>query len=368
MGKSSSAPSPDPQIGKAAMKNAEIGENWLAFSKEAYKDAQNRQVGIDALNTRVTNQQIAAQDKANKWADEAHARQIGVFQPEQDKFIAKANSWDSVGSQAKAAAEAKADVMNNSAFQNGQIARQAAANGISPTSGRYAGVTRAAGTQTALAAAGAQNNARSVLRNQAMALQGSAVNMGNGLAANAATDLGLSNSSGSAASSATMAGGQLANSSASIMGQGYQGAMQGYSNQANILNQQYQNQLSAWNAENQANSGLMSGIGSIIGLTKGFGLFSSDENVKEDKRPVKGVLDAVNKMRVEAWKYKDGEGDGGGTDHVGTYAQDFQKQTGLGDGKTINVIDALGVTMGAVQELSKKVDKIGGSKSIRRAA
>jgi hypothetical protein len=84
----------------------------------------------------------------------------------------------------------------------------------------------------------------------------------------------------------------------------------------------------------------------------------SDENAKEDKREVKGVLDALKKMPIEAWKYKDGEGDGG--EHIGTYAQDFKKQTGLGDGKNINVIDALGVTMGAVKELAEKVENLKG--------
>ena len=34
---------------------------------------------------------------------------------------------------------------------------------------------------------------------------------------------------------------------------------------------------------------------------------------------------------------------------------DFQRETGLGDGKTINVIDAIGVTMAATKELSKDV-------------
>ncbi|PWB90923.1 hypothetical protein C5688_08655 [Methylocystis sp. MitZ-2018] len=44
--------------------------------------------------------------------------------------------------------------------------------------------------------------------------------------------------------------------------------------------------------------------------------------------------------------------------HIGTYAQDFQRETGLGDGKSINVIDAIGVAMGAIKELSAKVDKL----------
>ena len=76
------------------------------------------------------------------------------------------------------------------------------------------------------------------------------------------------------------------------------------------------------------------------------------------------MLDALKRMPVEAWKYKAGEGDGG--EHVGAYAQDFKKATGLGDGESINVIDALGVTMGAVKELAETVDGMGGRKAAKR--
>lgn len=65
-------------------------------------------------------------------------------------------------------------------------------------------------------------------------------------------------------------------------------------------------------------------------------------------------------MPVEQWKYKDGMGDGG--EHIGPYAEDFQAATGKGDGATIPVVDAIGVTMKAVQELNQKVDKIAGKK------
>ena len=61
-------------------------------------------------------------------------------------------------------------------------------------------------------------------------------------------------------------------------------------------------------------------------------------------------------MPVEKWKYKEGVSDEG--HHIVQYAEDFKEQTGLGDGKSINLIDGLGLTMKAVQELSSKVDKI----------
>jgi hypothetical protein len=39
-------------------------------------------------------------------------------------------------------------------------------------------------------------------------------------------------------------------------------------------------------------------------------------------------------------------------------AQDFKRVTGLGDGRSISVIDAIGVTMGAVKELAEKIDTL----------
>jgi hypothetical protein len=47
-----------------------------------------------------------------------------------------------------------------------------------------------------------------------------------------------------------------------------------------------------------------------------------------------------------------------GGEHVGPYAEDMQRVTGLGDGKSIKVQDALGLTMRAVQDVSRKVDRI----------
>lgn len=81
----------------------------------------------------------------------------------------------------------------------------------------------------------------------------------------------------------------------------------------------------------------------------------SDEDVKTGKRKVKGARKAIDRMRVEKWKYKPGTPYTDGEEHIGTYAQDFARETGVGNGKTINVIDAIGVNMAATKELSKEV-------------
>ena len=97
-------------------------------------------------------------------------------------------------------------------------------------------------------------------------------------------------------------------------------------------------------------------FGNFLGTAAGWLL--SDENVKEDKQeiPEGEALDAIDNMRVEAWKYKDGVADEGG--HIGTYAQDFNDATGVGNDQAIPIQDAIGVTMKAIQDLNQKVDAL----------
>ena len=261
-----SAPAPDPRIGEAALKNAQLGEDWLKFAEEQFKVSNERQVGQDKLANEVTQQQLDSSKQAKEWATADRDRYENTFRPMQDQFIDEANSWDSAERQSARAAEAKADVMNNSALARQASERNMASMGVDPTSGRYAGVARSGEMATGLAAAGAQNTSRNAVRKEGVAMRGEAINLGSGLGINPATSLGLSSSTGSAAFGTTAGNNGQAAGLGSIMGQGYQGAMSGYGNQANILNQQYGNQLNAWQAQQQASSGLWSGIGSAAGM------------------------------------------------------------------------------------------------------
>ncbi len=92
---------------------------------------------------------------------------------------------------------------------------------------------------------------------------------------------------------------------------------------------------------------------SIIGSAIGIGaMFLSDENMKVSKREV-SLLEKLKKVRVEKWKYV-----GEDEDHIGPYAQEFNDVFGVGqdDNSNISVIDALGVTLGAVKELSEQIN------------
>jgi hypothetical protein len=357
-GSGSSAPAPDPQIGQAALMQAKTGEDWLTFSKEAFAVSKERQVEIDAITKRIGEQQIAQGDQQFKWAESDRDRYEKTFKPIEDEFIAEARNYGSEEKQQEAAAAAKADVTAAAAQQRDVTERQQMSMGVNPASGRFQGIQRAGELGTAIATAGAQNQARTMTRDKGLALKADVANLGRGLPAQSAQAASLGLNAGSSAAGLYGNANQQYIQSTGIMGQGFRGAMAGYQGQGDTLNRQYATQVDAWKAERMAEAQESAGIGSAIGSIAGLGLgiWRSDKDAKTDKRPLPEgeALKAVESMPVERWRYKDGVADGG--EHVGPYAQDFKRETGRGDGKTIAAQDAIGLTMKAVQDLSGKVD------------
>lgn len=352
----SSAPAPDPNIGKAALKQAETGEQWLSFAKDAFAVTQDRQKELDALTTRVTEQQLGlATDQAN-WSRQDRQRYENTFRPIEDQYIEEATNYASPERQAQAVAEARSDVQTAAANARAATERNNAAMGIDPRSGRAGGIAAQTDMGIALAEAGAANNARTMVRDKGLALKADVANMGRG-----ATSAAAAGAAGSVGASGTaLAGAQATNAQAiaapSIVSQGFSGAMQGYAGMGSTLNQQYGIQSQNWQAQQQMAAQSASGFGSFLGGVAG--LFMSDENVKHDitELPEGTALQAVQEMPVSEWTYDQNVADGGR--HIGPMAQDFARATGKGDGKTIAVQDAIGITIGAVQDLGKKVDKL----------
>lgn len=97
------------------------------------------------------------------------------------------------------------------------------------------------------------------------------------------------------------------------------------------------------------------GLGGLGSLTSIIGLFS-DREVKENFQPIEvgDVLRATNSMPVQGWSYIFDPH----TPHVGPMAQDFQRAFKLGDGRTIPLVDAIGVLFAAIQALSKQVEEL----------
>ena len=166
---------------------------------------------------------------------------------------------------------------------------------------------------------------------------------------------GMGTQKTAAALGALGTGGGLANSAYGITS-GNRNYLAGLNQAANIFNSTAQQRADIFNAQQRGQwdreqDAGMGGFGSLLGTVGG--IFLSSKKLKKNRKPYKGGLSAMDKMPVQQFKYKDGVADGG--EHVGPMAEDFQKATGRGDGKTIAAQDAIGVTMAAVKELHDKV-------------
>lgn len=81
----------------------------------------------------------------------------------------------------------------------------------------------------------------------------------------------------------------------------------------------------------------------------------SDENVKHDvtKFDEETILEKVADLEVGTWRYD--EEQGLGTEkHIGPMAQEFQRVFGVGDGKSIKLVDAIGVMLATQKALAKE--------------
>jgi len=119
--------------------------------------------------------------------------------------------------------------------------------------------------------------------------------------------------------------------------------------------------LEALNVEAVENFGI--GLPGSSGLISDFfggggggaiaGLFSSRE-FKEDIETMDddSVLSALEGLDIPRWNYKGFE-----TKHIGPIAEEFQEAFGVGDGKTISIIDIMGVTLASQKAISRRVDR-----------
>jgi len=87
---------------------------------------------------------------------------------------------------------------------------------------------------------------------------------------------------------------------------------------------------------------------------------TSTRSAKTNIDPVdpEAILDGVTEMEVATWEYKDDDGEGAGTRHVGPMAEDFHEVVDVGTSDDhINSINADGVALAAIQGLSKTLDE-----------
>ncbi|OOY20890.1 hypothetical protein BMI86_10315 [Thioclava sp. DLFJ5-1] len=278
--------------------------------------------------------------RANQWASQDRQNWLQNYRPLMDRFVEQVGQDSAPGAILEAGNKAEADAAQKIKTAQATRLRQAISMGVNPQSGRFAAATENGAVDEALARVGAQNQGQmqqKQLANQEM-LQ--AAQIGQGMQSSASTYLGQ--------------GTQAFQYGAQDLLTGLDAKIKGHTP---IVSSGGGGQSSSpWGA-----------IGSIAGL--GMSLFSS-KDFKEGKEEIgEGEsLGAIRKLNVERWRYKPGIADGGAQDHIGAYAEDFTRATGQGDGKTIDIASAIGLTMGAIKDLDAKVSAIADHMAPQRRA
>lgn len=235
--------------------SSDVGATASQFQADGQKYGQ-------AFDNRATNQY--------DFADQQQGRYTDTFQPVEDKLASDAMGWDSDARMASEAAKAKADVMGNAQQQREANQRSMASMGVDPRSGRYAGVERATDLNTALAAAGAQNNARDNIRTQAQDLRNNAAGIGQRVIGNAYAAEGLGQQATQSAHSARATGTGMANQARQTAGSLAEAANNAYNIGQTQNMQAYNLGLSATGAGNtSAQLGLGNQGAGYTGLSSG---------------------------------------------------------------------------------------------------
>jgi hypothetical protein len=120
---------------------------------------------------------------------------------------------------------------------------------------------------------------------------------------------------------------------------------------ASLIQGNYNNQLKLWQQGKEDDQQMMSDIISAAAL-----FAMSAREFKTDPAPIAEVLPRLRELQIESWRYKPQFNDS--TRHIGPYAEDFRELFGVGDGRTIHVVDAMGIILKAIQELSAKVAQL----------
>lgn len=118
---------------------------------------------------------------------------------------------------------------------------------------------------------------------------------------------------------------------------------------------QYGAQMDQYN-RNQSNRASMGGTLGSLGAAA---IMKCSVSYKAVSGPLNEAwaAEVVSQLPLHIWSYAEAqrpEGDHGGK-HVGPMAEDFHKLTTLGDGKHIDVVDAVGVLFGALQWAVKAI-------------
>ncbi|MCA0204292.1 MAG: hypothetical protein LCH92_08120 [Proteobacteria bacterium] len=127
-------------------------------------------------------------------------------------------------------------------------------------------------------------------------------------------------------------------------------------NYSGLVGQQYQNEMAQYQAQQAQRMNTASTLGGL-GASM---LLKCTMEAKEIDGPLRDAwaAEALSRMPLAVWRYRDSNRPAGdhGEQHIGPMAEHFRDITGLGDGRTINVIDYLGLLAGALQSALRRIE------------
>lgn len=120
-------------------------------------------------------------------------------------------------------------------------------------------------------------------------------------------------------------------------------------NYSGLVGRQYDNEMAQYNAQQQQRASTAGALGSLGGalLMK---CTRAAKDVSGGLNPV-WAAEVLSNLPLHIWTYKPGEAPQGdhGRAHIGPMAEDFHGLTTLGDGRTIDAVDIIGLLAGALQ-------------------
>lgn len=341
---------------EAALRQAALSEDALAFYKQVYAEQAPARDRATATALEVADAQLASMRQQAEQSKEYADYNRETFRPLEQSIVADAAGYDTAERREAEAGTAVADVGQQASIARQSQTRAQTRMGVNPNSGAAVSMQNQVSLGEAAAKAGAANTARKNVETVGFARKMDAAGLGRNLPSNSATAASVALNAGNSASGNAAAPVQQAQSAAAMMGQGFNTAITANGSAGQLFGQVAQTQ-----AQDSGAWGALGGVaGQFLG-GKGFATMVSDEKKKKDVEPVtdEQALEAIEKTPVANWTYKKGEGDGGS--HTGPMAQKVRKTMGekaAPDGKVIDPITVQGVTIAGMAALSRKVDKL----------
>lgn len=312
--------SQDPNVGQAALKQARVAEDALAFAKDYYTDTIAPLVSSMTDASRLGQEQQKALFDLQYPQAQAQAEQYTKYGlPAQEEYYKMVQQYSEPEEYERQAQMAMGDTINAQQAQQATMERQLAARGINPTSGMSIGMRNASSVLNAATSAAAANRARNAARQMGMQLKSGAADFSSGRPASNITMFA------GGAGNASQAGYGMAGSAIGYANEGGALPMQSYNMAGNIYGQQMSTYADLAKMQAQLNQQSASGLGQFAGsifgaagAAGGFGaLFSSDRRLKKGITRI-GTL--ANGLPVYTFEYI-----WGGGQQVGVMADEVEK-------------------------------------------